>query len=506
MSAGVADLVLDAARTHPHHVALVAGERRSTWGQVNVAVDAAAAGFQNLGLARGNRVALMMSNSPDFVAAYFGALRAGLVAVPVNPTFTSTELDSILEISGARAVVFDRVGASAVRATAAPGLLRIVAGAPAAGESAFASFSGFPRSSEAGEEDLAVLLFTSGTTGRPRGAMLSHRALLASVEQVAAVTDPPAATSDDVVLVVLPLSHIYALNGTLAAAARASATVVLAERFDPFATLDLLRRHHVTNVAGAPSLYAAWADLVESDPDRFRPAFESIRLLLTGAAAMPVAVHERFAAVVGLGIHEGYGLTEAAPGVASTLVVGRLKPGAVGRPFPGVEVLLLDQDGEEVEDGDPGEIMVRGANLFSGYWPDGSGGPDENGWFATGDVAYNDVDGDLVLVGRRKELVIVSGFNVYPREVEDALGAHPDVAEVAVVGVPDPQTGEAVVAFVVPEPGAVPDPEDIMRYAGTRLARFKWPAQVRIVEELPHSDSGKIAKVRLRRDPSGPAA
>jgi long-chain acyl-CoA synthetase len=505
VGAGLADLVRRAARSEPQHVAIISGERTVTWAQLDAAVDAAAAGFQSFGLMPGDRIVLMLSNSPDFVSAYFGSLRAGLVAVPVNPSFTAAELGSVLGISGARAIVFDRSGASSVRATAAPGLVRVVAGAPAPGESAFASFSGVPRPHDIDPESLAVLLFTSGTSGRPRGAMLSHRALLASVEQVAAVSDPPAMTATDVVLVVLPLSHIYALNGTLAAATRAAATLVLAERFEPVGALELVRRYGVTNIAGAPPLYAAWATLAESDPTGFRSAFAAVRLLFTGAAAMPPQTLARFTAAAGVGVFEGYGLTEAAPGVSSTLVTGRPKAGSVGRPFPGVEVLLLDADGEEVEDGDPGEILVRGANLFSGYWPDGSGGPDEYGWFATGDVAYLDEDGDLAIVDRRKELVIVSGFNVYPREVEEALASHPDVAEVAVVGIPDPDTGEAVKAFIVPRPGTSPDPEEIVRHAGTRLARFKWPAQVEVVAELPHSGSGKVAKGQLRLDPTDTA-
>ena len=188
---------------------------------------------------------------------------------------------------------------------------------------------------------------------------------------------------------------------------------------------------------------------------------------------------------------------------SSTLVGGVAKPGSVGRPLPGVEVRLVDEEGELAEDGDPGEIQVRGPNLFSGYWPDGSGGPDDEGWYATGDVAYEDEDGDLVLVDRRKELVIVSGFNVYPREVEDAIATHPDVAEVAVVGVPHPYTGEAVKAFVVARPGGHLAPSDVTAHVATRLARFKWPTIIEIVDALPHSATGKVAKGRLRERSGG---
>jgi long-chain acyl-CoA synthetase len=495
---GLADLVRRAARARPQHPAILAGGGTTTWAQLDASVDAAAAGLQRLGLEPGDRVALLLGNCAEFVSAYFGVLRAGFVAVPVNPAYTSVELADVLASSGARVVVFDRAGAAAARAVSVPGLVRVVVGAPAGDEKAFAGFSGTPRPANISPDDLAVLLFTSGTTGRPRGAMLSHRSMLASVEQVAVLDDPPAMTEDDVALIVLPLSHIYALNGTLAAATRAAATVVLADRFDPAVTADMVRRYRVTNIAGAPSLYAAWTRYAERNPAAFREAFGTIRLLFTGSAAMPPGTLTRFMDATGLSIFEGYGLTEAAPGVASTLVIGSPKPGSVGRPFPGVDVLLVDPDGEEVEDGDPGEILVRGPNLFTGYWPDGSGGPDRDGWFATGDVAYSDEAGDLVLVDRRKELIIVSGFNVYPREVEAALLTHPDVAEAAVIGMPDPDTGEAVKAFVVGMPGVAVDPEDLVHHAGTRLARFKWPSQVEVVDRLPRVASGKVAKGRLR--------
>ncbi|HEY5033362.1 MAG TPA: AMP-binding protein [Actinomycetes bacterium] len=497
MGANLADLVRDAAGSSPEHPALIAGGRTLTWAQVEAAVDVAAAGYQGLGLAPGDRVVLLLGNVPEFVSAYFGALRAGLVAVPANTGSTPVELGTLLLDSGARAVVFDRTAAAAIRQTeAAAELIRVVVGAPAPGEKAFGSFSGAPRAHATRPEDLALLLYTSGTSGRPKGAMLTHRALRASVEQVHDLAHP-AVTPDDIVLLVLPLFHVYALNGTLAAAARCAATLVLVERFDPAESLDVIRAQGVTNVPGAPPMYVAWSSL-----PGLRDAFGTVRLLLTGAAPVPSSVLEQITTATGLPVFEGYGLTEAAPGVSSTLVDGVAKPGSVGKPLPGVELRLVDEDGEQAEEGDPGEIMVRGPNLFSGYWPDGSGGPDAEGWYATGDVAYEDDEGDLVLVDRRKELIIVSGFNVYPREVEDAIISHPDVAEVAVVGVPHPYTGEAVKAFVVPREGATIGAEQVAAHVATRLARFKWPTIVSVVDELPHSTAGKVAKGRLRESHS----
>jgi long-chain acyl-CoA synthetase len=197
-------------------------------------------------------------------------------------------------------------------------------------------------------------------------------------------------------------------------------------------------------------------------------------------------------------VFEGYGLTETAPVLTTTLCSASAKPGSIGRPIPGVELRPLDDAGNEVDDDDPGEIVVRGDNVFSGYWPDGSGGADGDGWFRTGDVAYADDDGDLFLVDRVRELILVSGFNVYPREVEDVIGGHPDVAEVAVIGVPHPYTGETVRALIVPVADRDLTAEKVIEYAAGRLARFKCPTSVEFVPELPHSATGKVAKGRLR--------
>jgi long-chain acyl-CoA synthetase len=227
-------------------------------------------------------------------------------------------------------------------------------------------------------------------------------------------------------------------------------------------------------------------------------SMSSLRLAVSGAAPLPPAVLGDVLEGTGHPVFEGYGLTETAPVLTTTLCSPTAKPGSIGRPIPGVELRIVDDSGDEVEDDDPGEIVVRGDNLFSGYWPDGSGGPDAAGWFRTGDVAYADEDGDLFIVDRTRELILVSGFNVYPREVEDAIASHPDVDEVAVIGVPHPYTGETVRALVVPRAGAQPDPASVIDHAAARLARFKCPTSVEFVDTLPHSVTGKVAKGKLR--------
>ncbi len=484
--ANLAELVDRAADRYPGKVALVSAGSAPTWAELRDRVHRAAAALVAQGLTPGDRVGLSVANAVQFATAYFAALRAGLVVVPLNTSYTGREVAHQLSDSGARAVLADpgfllppqQPGADPVRVLPAD-----LASLPAPPEAPAADWGG---------EDLAVLMYTSGTTGRPKGAMLSHRALLANLDQVASLAHPPV-RGDDVVLVVLPLFHIYGLNAALGLVTRAGATAVLPERFDPVETLARLVEHQVSVVVGAPPMYVAWSML----PD-IGAAFTSVRLAVSGAAPLPPSVLTGLRETAGVQVYEGYGLTETSPALTTTLASPTPKPGSIGRPLPGVELALLDEQGDVVEEGDPGEITVRGPMLFSGYWPDGRGGPDAGGWFRTGDVAYADSDGDLFLVDRRDELILVSGFNVYPREVEDVLASHPGVAEVAVIGIPHPYTGESVKAYVVARPGARLAAEDLIDHAGRQLARFKCPTAVEVVAELPRSATGKVSKGRLR--------
>jgi long-chain acyl-CoA synthetase len=492
----LADRVRDAARAAGDQLAVrhrpTSGPASLlTWAELDRDVDAAAAGLRaGLHLHPGDRLAVVVGNTPAFVTTYFGALRAGLVVVPVNTSYTSGEIASVLGHCDAKAVVADDLTSHVVEEAVA-GTHRVLVD-PAGWDSVVAGGRRAGPVDAVGEgEDLALLMFTSGTSGAPRGAMLSHRALLANLWQCAGIVPMPM-RPDDVVLLVLPLFHVYALQAGLGLAAAMHATTVLVDRFDPAATLSVVAEEGVTNIPGAPPMYVAWAGHDDLS------ALEGVRLMASGASDLPVEVATSIRSRTGHTVHQGYGLTEAAPVVTSALASGSNTLGTIGRPLPGVEVQLRDESGSVVEDGDPGEVWVRGANLFSGYWPDGADGPGEDGWWATGDLAITDEDGDLVLVDRRKELVIVSGFNVYPREVEDVLAEHPDVVEAAVVAVPDPQTGEAVKAFVVARAGAALTPDDVLAHAGSRLARFKRPTLVEVVDSLPHSATGKVAKGRLR--------
>lgn len=517
----VADLLGRAAAESPDKLALVeAGGRSMTWSQLEDEVGRLATGLGAAGIVAGHRVMLVMGNRIEFVATYLGVLRAQAVAVPVNPGATDGELARMIADSGSRLVVTDADSVSAVRSALAA-LDDAMAGDHPEGSIEADLFSRLvrPRLAVVGAtlqpdersydhlraerahavpplqdpEKLAALLYTSGTSGRPRAAMLTHRALLANIDQVAAV-DPPMIHGDDVVLAVLPLFHVYGLNAVLGVALRHRAKLVLAPRFDPQGTLDLIEDEACSVVPVAPPVFAYWRDL-----DQLAERLGPVRLMLSGSAPLSPELMEEFTERTGIPVHQGYGLTEAAPVVTSTLVSERLQAGSVGAALPGVEIRLVDEYGHPPEGEDAGEISIRGANLFSGYWPDGSDGPDPEGWWSTGDVGFLDPSGDLFLVDRLKELVIVSGFNVYPVEVEDVIREVEGVSEAAVIGVEDEVQGEAVVAYVV-APGRDPaDAEAAVRaHCETRLARFKQPSRVEVVGELPVGVTGKVQKGRLR--------
>jgi long-chain acyl-CoA synthetase len=500
----VADLVRRAADTRPDHAALRWHNQVLTWAELDQRVDGMAAALAALDLPGGGdhapRVAIGLPNVPEFAIATFAAMRANLIAVPVNPGNTARELAHLLSDSGA-AVLIATHDVVAAAGGHAPRHTFTLGDLPQAG--------GPVPANTTGGEDVAVLLYTSGTAGTPKGAMLSHRALLANHDQLAALPSPPAGP-DDVLLLAIPLFHAYGLNSGLVAIAYHAATGVLVERFDPADALGLIARHGATLVAGVPPMYIAWSLM----GDRLAAAFKSVRLTVSGTAPLDPATAERFAAASGHPVHEGYGLTETAPVVASTIGSTTRKPGSIGRPIPGVEVkLALAGGGEVIVDGplddddydddspgtpgtDPGEVLVRGANLFSGYWPDGRDGPGPEGWWHTADVAYADADGDLFLVDRLSELILVSGFNVYPVEVEHVLMTHPAVTEAAVLGVPHPYTGQTVKAFVVRSGEVTAD--ELIAYAEKNLARFKCPTAIEFVGELPHSATGKVRKGVLR--------
>ncbi|MBW0106985.1 AMP-binding protein [Pseudonocardia sp. KRD291] len=509
----VADLLTRAAADRPDSDAIVdvAAGTTLTWSAFDAAASAEASRLRAAGVRPGDRVVIALPDDTGFCVALFGAMRADAVAVPVGPGSVRRELDVIFSQAGPSVVVAEET--ETVTAEAAVEAGAQVLGPPVPGAAPAPDGPEDPGTPEEwGGEALAVLVFTSGTTGRPRGVQLSHRALLANREQAAALRPAPV-TPTDRVLLALPLFHVYGLAAGLLQVCWAGATVVLPGRFDPPRTAEVLVSSRVSVLAGVPSMFRA---LLDVPAPQLREALGGVRLCTSGGAPLPTAWLTAFHEATGLSLHEGYGLSEGSP-VITTNDLGRPpKPGSVGRPLPGIEMRLVDSDGaplvtdepepddtdDPIDDGsdpsdDTGLIALRGPNLFSGYWPDGSGGPDDDGWFRTADVGYLDADGDLHLVDRSSDLVIVNGFNVYPREVEQVIGELDAVAEVAVVGIPDDRTGAAVKAVVVTAPGSGLTQEQVHEHCTARLARFKRPAVVTFADELPRTPTGKIARRTL---------
>ena len=490
----LADLLSVAASTHGAKTALIVASTgdRIAFEQLEAEADRVAGGLQALGVQPGDRVAIGMHNVPHFVFSYFGILRAGAAVVPLNIMLTEQETAAILKDSGAKVVLsaglFTEVARSA--ADQADATEHVISA-----EEWNKLPTGELRRVDRNDDDLAVLAYTSGTTGEPKGVMLSHGNLQANLRQQMSIPEAHV-SSDDVLFLALPLFHIFGLNVTLGLLAMNAATGLLIERFEPIPSLRAIVEHNVSVLFGAPTMYGAWVSVPGADQYNL----SSVRLAISGAAPLPADVLRDFRDLFGVQIYEGYGLTETAPTLWSNRMVDKPRPGSVGKPLPEVEFRLIDEEGEDVELGDPGEIVVKGPNVFMGYWnrPDETERAFVDGWFRTGDIGVLDEEGYLYLVDRKRDLIIVSGFNVFPSEVERALLENPSVNDAAVVGVPHAYTGEAVKAYVVVAEDDRPTESELVADVQRRLARFKCPASIEIVDELPHLLTGKVLRRALR--------
>lgn len=491
----LADVVDESAREWPAAVAIVEGDRKMTYAGLDDRISAFAAGLLDCGVKPGDRVALMLGNRLEFVVAFYATLRAGAVSVPMNPLAPVAETQRQLQQVGARLLISDHEAAAQLSQTDEISCAVIAIGSRRWDQLENSTLPEGP-ADPLDPESPAVLLFTSGTEGMPQPAVLSHRALLANLQALQELPEPGRMQPGDVTLAVLPLFHVYSLTTVLSLGLAAGATVVLCERFSAPDSLALIQRHRVSVLAAAPPMYVAWS----AEPD-LRRALASVRLLMSGAAPLPADLFDQFSTINGRPIWEGYGLTECSPVVSTSLVAGKPVPGSVGKPLPNVEVQIVAEGntpgdiGEEP--GQPGQIWVRGPSLFSGYWPDGTGGPNDEGWFATGDIGYLNDDGYLFVLARRTDLILVSGFNVYPREVEQVLSEMPGLADCAVIGVDHPLTGQAVKALLVVEQGQSVPTEAVLTWCEQRLARYKCPTIVEVVAELPRLTGGKLARNQL---------
>ncbi len=529
-------LVRRAAEQHPGRTALVFFGATTTYRQLDAAVDRFAHVLRGMGIQPGDRVSLHLPTSPAFVIAFMGALRTGAVVVPMSPLYVERELgvlfaqtrpsvavvlDALVprvrHLSG-DAGVPDRMIVTGIQDSLpiplrwlypikarrdgtwhplphtpeTPNLFRLLRGAPSA-----------PFGSAAAPEDLAVLQPTGGTTGTPKAAMLTHRNLVANAEQVAVWF--PGAEEFPVVLAPLPFFHIYGLTVDLNYAMLAAGTLILLPRFDPHQVFAAIVRHRPSLFPGAPIMYQTLAN----HPDAGKYDLRSIRACISGAAPLAPEVQDGFESATGGRVVEGYGLTEAAPVTHCNPVMGDRRNGTIGLPFPGTDARIVEPgSGEPLPVGEVGELEVRGPQVMAGYWerPEETAAALRNGWLCTGDMARMSPDGYFTIVDRKKDLVIVGGMNVYPREVEEVLLAHPAVAEAAVIGVPEERHGEVPRAFVALKPGASVTPEELVQHCEANLARFKVPRTIELRPSLPKTMIGKVLRRDLRAEVEREAA
>ena len=481
------------ARARGRSAAMTVGDEATSFAELDLWSRGVAGLLADHGVTTGDRVGLVLPNVPEFAALYYGILRLGAVVVPMNPLIEEREVRHHLEDSGARLVVAWASSAEAVapaaRSLGVVMLVLVPSGLPEL-------VKGYP--SRDGVEtrdmgDTAVILYTSGTTGRPKGAELTHGNLLRNTEVV--VNDVLQLTTEDVVFGGLPLFHSFGQTAGLNAAVRAGACLALLARFDADAALRTLQDQRVTVMEGVPTMYAAMLH----HPRRADYDLSRLRVGFSAGAAMPVEVLLGFEEAFECLVLEGYGLSETSP-VASFNRMGRRRVGSIGMPVQGVELRVVDEAGSDVEDGEPGEILVRGHNVMKGYWdrPADTAATIVDGWLRTGDVGLRDEDGFFYVVDRLKELINRGGDKVFPREVEEVLHEHPDVVEAAVIGVPHPALGEEVRAVVTLRPLATATGGELRDFVMERVAAHKYPRTVDVVDEIPKTATGKILKRAIR--------
>jgi long-chain acyl-CoA synthetase len=503
----------ETAARMPDKTAVLFRGQGTTYAEFDKRANQVANALISLGIAPGDRVALYMHNLPLFMEAYYGIVKAGAAVVPMNVLYKAGEVEYILKDSGAKAIMtfssaavpYDKVAIAVVAGI--PTVSSVILASPEAvpGTLSWAATIGNAPTTAPqvaiNPDDVAVICYTSGTTGRPKGAMLTHRNLISNCEQgmmlPSFVVNP-----DDVVWLGLPLFHIYAMNVGMNLAFMNGATLALIERFEPASSLEAIQKYKCTVLYGAPTMFVAWVQM----PNLGDYDLSSLRLISSGAAALPVSVLETFEKASGVPITEGYGLSEAAPVVTTNAAAPVVKPGTVGFPLPGIEVKIVDEAGNEVPRGEMGELICRGANIMAGYWhqPEATAETLRDGWLHTGDLAVMDAEGYISIVDRKKDMIIVSGYNVYPREVEEVLFRHPAVADAAVVQYPDPYQGESVMAFVVLKQGQQATEQELIGYCRDQIAVFKCPRKIAFRDELPKNNTGKVLRRELREQAAQP--
>jgi long-chain acyl-CoA synthetase len=485
----LAQNLLDTAASDAAHPALRMDDAVLSYGEFRDAALRVAASLQARGIEPGDRVGLVLPNVLSFPVTFYGALLAGAAVVPMNPLLKAREVEYYLRDSGARLVVaLEPSAGPAVEAAGTVGIEAVTVG-PAQPDALMGDAALDAAVQRAGD-DLAVILYTSGTTGQPKGAELTH-ANLAGNARTTAETLLENSTAD-VIMGCLPLFHVFGLTCGLNAAVLRGSLLTLIPRFDGGKALSVIERDKVTIFEGVPTMFAAMLH----SPDAGSHDMSSLRLCVSGGSAMPVEVMRSFEETFGCIVLEGYGLSETSPVASFNHPHAERKPGSIGTPIRGVEVRLLDDHGTDVPVGEVGEISIRGENVMRGYWqrPEETAKSIPDGWFRTGDLARQDEDGYIFIVDRKKEMIIRGGYNVYPREIEEALYQHPAVAEVACVGIAHQDLGEEVGAAVALKPGATAEVDELREFAKARVAAYKYPRHVWLVDALPKGPTGKILR------------
>ena len=485
----------------------------STYAELDGAITKFASGLEKLGIKQGDHIALLLGNSPHFIISLYGALRLGVTVIPINPIYTADEIGYILNNGDVKAVVALDLALPLVEKVHAflPKIEQYVfceTKPESLVQSEIENLSVYPKMKsfsevvalgeltfqgpELNDDDVAIILYTSGTTGKPKGAMLTHRNLYSNAKDVA---DYLKMNNDDRVVTVLPMFHVFCLTVALNAPLLSGATLLIAPKFSPKEIFALIKGYEATVFAGVPTMYNFLYQFPDGHPDDLK----SLRLCISGGASLPVALLKNFEQKFNVLVSEGYGLSEASPVSCFNPLDRPRKPGSIGTSILRVENKVVDELGEDVPVGSVGELIVRGPNVMKGYYkmPEETAATIRNGWLHTGDMARMDEEGYFYIVDRKKDLIIIGGYNVYPREVEEVIYNHPDVVEVAVVGVPEPNQGEAVNAYVVSKNPKL-SKEQIIEYCKEHLAKYKVPTTIEFLEELPKNTTGKILRRALK--------
>jgi long-chain acyl-CoA synthetase len=498
MGLNLASLLTESAERSPQRPAVRLGDIELAYAELDEGSARLATLLRQRGLKPGDRLGVMLPNVPEFAVAYYGVLRAGAVVVPMNVLLKRREVAFYLEDSGAELLLAWHGFAEEAREGAEDAGAELIEVEPAALAETLSELDPTPRLADTAEDDTAVILYTSGTTGKPKGAELTHMNLFRNADVSSRTTSE--ISQGDVVLGALPLFHSFGQTVAMNASLKVGACLTLVPKFDPGEALATMQRDGVTHFYGVPTMYGA----LLHHPERESFDTSSLRTCITGGASMPVEVLRGFEAAFGAVVLEGYGLSETSPVACSNHPERERKAGSIGTPIEGVEMRVVDEDDNPVEQGEVGEIVIRGHNIMKGYWqrPDATAEAMRGGWFHSGDMARTDEDGYFYIVDRKKDLIIRGGYNVYPREVEEVLYEHPKIREAAVVGVPHDEWGEEIGAAVVLHEGEELAPEEVSAYVKEQIAAYKYPRVVWFLDDLPKGPTGKI----LKREIEPPAA